>query len=53
MLQMKNNLQAENREMKKLIQSHENGGSNVEESVRQEGRQRVEPVRPHCLATQL
>ena len=33
--------------------SNENGGSNIVESYRQEGRQRVEPVRPHCLATQL
>ena len=31
----------------------DNGGNNVEENVRQEGRQRVEPARPLCLATQL
>ena len=34
--------------------SNENGGSNIVESDRQEGRQRVEQsVRPHCLNTQL
>ena len=34
--------------------SNENGGNNIAESDRQEGRQRVEQsVRPHCLNTQL
>ena len=30
----------------------ENGGNNVEENVRQEGRQAIELARPKCLATQ-
>ena len=31
----------------------ENGGNNVEENARQEGRQAVEFAQPKCLGTQL